>query len=69
MRLAKDYGRDRLELACKRALKGSKYNYGVIATILKNNMDRIDAISPEIDFKLPQHNNTRGPQAYKNKNN
>src|SRR5690606_27627028 len=39
LRLGKEYGKKRLEAACKRALAGNVYNYVTIAKILKNNMD------------------------------
>lgn len=67
IRLGKDYGDTRLEAACKRALKGSKYTYGVIAGMLENNMDKLEQEFSD-DFKPPLHNNTRGSKAYLNAN-
>lgn len=40
LRLAKSYGEDRLELACKRALHIRAYNYRSVESILKNKLDQ-----------------------------
>jgi len=63
LRLISSYGADRVEAACKRALRGCKYNYGVVNTILSNNMDLHEDI-PAASSPIPIHNNLRGPQAY-----
>lgn len=63
IRLISAYGGERVEWACKRALQGYKYNYGVIESILKKNMDQIED-TPEVSSPIPPHTHLRGPQAY-----
>jgi hypothetical protein len=65
LRLIKTYGKERVEAACKRALNGNKYNYGVVSTILKNKMDLL-AEPGEVPSPIPSHNNLRGADNYKN---
>jgi hypothetical protein len=67
MRLIPTYSGPRVESACKRALRGVKYNYGIIQTILKNNMD-LHEDPPAETSPIPVHGNLRGPDAYKNIN-
>ena len=64
MRLAKSYSSARVEAACKRALSGHSYNYTTINNILTHNLDTIE---PEelLLFRMPEHDNVRGPKAYK----
>lgn len=64
LRLITEYGPARVESACKRALMGSKYNYGVVKTILKNNMDLIVELT-ELPSQIPAHTNIRGADFYK----
>ncbi len=64
LRLISSYGGLRVEAACKRALRGYKYNYGVVNTILNNNMD-LHEDSPVESSPIPIHTNLRGPGAYK----
>lgn len=63
IRLEARYGKDRIEAACLRAAGGPRYNYRTILTILENNRDK-EAIQTEI-FRLPDHDNIRGADAYK----
>jgi transposase len=65
LRLAKSYGNNRLEAACKRALKGSSFTYRTLSNILSNNLDTLETNGgqPEL-FTVPKHDNLRGPQAY-----
>jgi hypothetical protein len=52
-----------MEAACKRGLRGHKFSYTAIKNILDNNMDLLEEESnPE--FRIPSHNNLRGPEAY-----
>jgi transposase len=62
LRLAKQYGNQRLEAACQRALTSSNVKYGMVANILKNHLDEIspDQSTPDI----PKHEQIRGPQTY-----
>ncbi|MFT3945696.1 MAG: hypothetical protein QM763_24870 [Agriterribacter sp.] len=64
MRLGKQYGNDRLEAACTRALAGEVFTYRTIDNILKNNLDKQPFVSQQELFKTPPHDNLRGPQAY-----
>lgn len=63
LRLHNDYGSERLELACMMALKGSSYNYRTIQNILMNNRDKLLQVQSEL-FRIPEHQNLRGPDAY-----
>jgi transposase len=60
LRLAKDYGEDRLERACQRALGIQAISYKSIHSILKNGLDRL----PPPDLPPPSpclpHENLRG---------
>lgn len=65
LRLGKQYGNERLEAACKRALQGGVFTYRTIDNILKNNMDKLSyAEQPEL-FATPEHDNIRGAGTYK----
>ncbi len=64
LRLHKQYGSDRLQAACTRALTGNIFNYRTIQNILINNLDHLkDGYQPDL-FKLPDHPNLRGPDSY-----
>lgn len=63
LRLTKEYGSGRLEAACARALQGDAYTYRIIHNILKNNQDKQPSDQGDL-FKMPSHNNLRGPDAY-----
>jgi transposase len=60
LRLAKTYGRERLEAACARAIEISARSYSSVNSILRNNLDRqrpaVAADGPAI-----AHANIRGP--------
>ncbi len=60
LRLGKQYGSQRLEAACQRALAAPKVNYGMIANILKRNLDQAVHPTPA----TPPHEQIRGPQTY-----
>ncbi len=62
-RLSEIYGPKRFESACRRALRGTRVNYGMIKNILKKNLDKQEN-SQENLFTLPDHDNIRGKQAY-----
>lgn len=63
LRLGKQYGNHRLEAACQRALTGPTVNYGMIANILKRNLDKV-VENKDTAACTPQHDQVRGPQAY-----
>lgn len=64
LRLGKQYGNDRLEAACSRALSGEQFTYRTIDNILKNNLDKQPYTGQQELFKTPPHDNLRGPDAY-----
>ena len=65
LRLSIQYGSERLEAACRRALKGNSYNYRTIQNILIANHDSLADENSQLDlFSLPDHQNLRGPAAY-----
>ena len=61
-RLGKQYGNNRLEAACRRAIDAPYANYGIILNILKNNLDKTDEPS---NNPIPAHDNIRGSINYK----
>ena len=65
LRLAAIYPK-RIEGACKRALKGHRFNYLVIKTILENKVDLLEEL-PTLSqqYITPKHDNIRGAQEYK----
>jgi transposase len=65
LRLGKEYGKKRLEAACKRALAGNVYNYVTIAKILKNNMDMMEEPGNLPDYSPPKNTNARGAETFK----
>jgi transposase len=60
LRLAKSYGRERLEAACSRALEIGARSYSSVNSILKNNLDRQRPETPA-DGPAIAHDNIRGP--------
>ena len=67
IQLHKNYGSERLDKACERALYGETYSYHRINNILKNNLDQEPINIEELDKKIshiPQHENVRGASAY-----
>lgn len=63
LRLANKYGETRLEAACRRALQGNHINYRIIKNILDKNLDKVPLVA-QLDLFIPDHENTRGPEAY-----
>lgn len=64
MRLAKQYGNDRLEAACKRASKYRLYSYKGVSNILKTGADRLDERKNTPAVPPIVHDNIRGPGYY-----
>ena len=63
VRLAKKYTKERLELACQRALRVSSYSYRAVESILKRNLESQPL--PETPKEaLPHHDNIRGCSYY-----
>jgi len=63
IRLARSYGRERLEAASARAIDISARTYGSVKSILANNLDRRSAHRPA-DGTAIVHANIRGPRYY-----
>lgn len=63
LRLTKEYGYDRFEAACKRALPGATFSYRIIYKILVSNLDKEIPAQGDL-FQTPPHENLRGPEAY-----
>jgi len=64
LRLNKAYGSIRLEAASKRALSGNVFNYRTLQNILINHLEQLEACYQNESFKIPEHTNLRGPNAY-----
>lgn len=63
-RLGRSYGPERLEAACKRALKGRVYNFKTVRNILSANLDKLESEQSHQAFIAPVHGNIRGPKAF-----
>lgn len=63
LHLAKKYGRQRLDNACKRASEYGAYNYNMVERILKKGWDKVDEQADE-NLQMPQHRNIRGGKYY-----
>jgi hypothetical protein len=61
--LCEKYGGKRFEAACRRALKGIRFNYGTIKNILENELDKEQDLQLDL-FRIPEHDNIRGPGPY-----
>ena len=65
LRLARQYGAERLEAACDRGLDIGARSYGSIQSILKHGLDRQPRRpSPQGELVLPDHSNLRGSRYY-----
>ena len=65
LRLARQYGAERLEAACGRGLDIGARSYGSIQSILKHGLDRQPRRpSPQGELALPDHANLRGSRYY-----
>jgi transposase len=65
IRLGKDFGIDRLEAACARALRAKAYSYKSVKSILSSGLDRAPAKEKPRQLTL-EHSNIRGADYYKN---
>jgi len=63
VRLAKRYGEDRLENACRRALAHSAFSYRAIKSILKKGLDQINE-DTDLTPPIGDHDNIRGAAVY-----
>jgi transposase len=64
LRLAKQYGNERLEAACARAVAVRARSYRHVASILKNGLDRVPLTSSEPEVPKAPHENIRGGSYY-----
>src|SRR6266851_890462 len=65
LRLARQYGVERLEAACRRGLEIGARSYGSINSILQNGLDRQPPMRPAEAPELPlDHPNIRGSRYY-----
>lgn len=64
VRLAKSFGRERVEAACLRALEIGARSYGSVKSILDNNLDRQAGPKRTADGPAILHANIRGPRYY-----
>jgi hypothetical protein len=60
LRLAKTYPVERMEAACQRALRARAYNYQSVASILKNQLDRLPLPGDPPVPSAGEHDNIRG---------
>jgi len=61
LRLGKHYGAERLEAACRRALRLQAYSYKSLESILKRGLDQQPLPEADPETPLPEHANVRGP--------
>ena len=64
MRLSKNYGPDRTEAACRRALLAGAVRYRSVASILKKGLDQLELPDYGPESGPINHTNIRGPQYY-----
>ena len=59
LKLARSYGKERLDAACERALQINAHSYSSLNSILKNGLDRVPRTRPT-DEPAITHPNIRG---------
>lgn len=68
VQLSKQYGSERLNKACERALYSQSFSYRMVSNILKNNLEhqQLDLFDLESsESHIPKHENIRGSSSYK----
>jgi transposase len=65
MRLGKEYGPERLEAACTRALASSGVGFKSIESILKKGLDKLPLPKKAAEKPPIDHDNIRGPEYYR----
>jgi len=68
IQLHREYGSDRLNNACQRALYANAISYKNVKNILKNNLDKDHLFMDDLEqtkSHIPTHGNTRGASSYK----
>ena len=63
-RLGRQYGPERLEAACARAMSIRSPTFRSVDSILKSGMDRQPLSAKPTQASLPLHENVRGPDYY-----
>ncbi len=66
IRLGKEFGTERLEAACARALKAKAYSYKSVKSILTSGLDKKPATQTTMQLTFTEHSNIRGKDYYKN---
>lgn len=64
MMLAKKYGTERLQAACRRALSGTRVTYTMIKNILQTGLDKQQTLFTGTNSPIPPHDNIRGKDNY-----
>jgi len=64
LRLSSQYGKERFENACLRAVPSPRVNYKMISNILLNNLDKQEEDQLTLFPPIPDHENVRGPENY-----
>lgn len=64
VKLAKEYGAERLEAACHRALTIQALSYKSLKSILKHGLDKLSLPAPQSPSRSRSHANVRGSQYY-----
>jgi transposase len=64
MRLAKRYGNERCEAACRRAVAAGAFRYRSVESILSRGLDAAPLFEPGHDVALPDHEHIRGSGYY-----
>ena len=67
IQLHREYGSERLNNACQRALYGNTLKYQIVKNILKNNLDKEQLQLEDLErtkTHIPKHDNIRGANAY-----
>ena len=67
IQLHREYGSERLNNACQRALYGNALKYQAVKNILKNNLDKEQLQLTDLEqtqTHIPKHGNIRGANAY-----
>jgi hypothetical protein len=65
MRLGKEYGSERLEAACTRALATKTVTFRSIESILKRKLDQRPVPQKPPENPSVEHDNIRGPEYYR----
>lgn len=63
LKLGNEYGKERLNNACKRGLTNNRYGFYIIKNILKNNMDKLEQ-DEQPNPEIKAHRNIRGASYY-----